>query len=103
MLMIIAHHYVVNSGIMELYDFSHVSRNQMFLELLGWGGKAGINCFLLVTGYFMCKQSFTWRKFLTLYLEVKFYTLLLPVIFWTIGKQELTFQYCFRVVFCEKE
>ena len=101
MLMIIAHHYVVNSGIMELYDFSHVSRNQMFLELLGWGGKAGINCFLLVTGYFMCKQSFTWRKFLTLYLEVKFYTLLLPVIFWTIGKQELTFQYCFRVVFCE--
>ena len=51
MLMIIAHHYVVNSGITELYNFSQVSGNQLFLELLGWGGKAGINCFLLVTGY----------------------------------------------------
>ena len=101
MLMIIAHHYVVNSGITELYNFSQVSGNQLFLELLGWGGKAGINCFLLVTGYFMCKQSFTWRKFLKLYLEVKFYTLLLPVVFWTIGKQELTFQYCFRTLFWE--
>ena len=65
------------------------------------GGKAGINCFLLVTGFFMCKQSFTWRKFLKLYLEVKFYTLLLPVIFWAIGKQELSFQYCFRTLFWE--
>ena len=80
MLMIIAHHYVVNSGITELYNFSQVSGNQMFLELLGWGGKTGINCFLLITGYFMCKQDFTWRKFLKLYLEVKFYTLLLPLL-----------------------
>lgn len=101
MLMIIAHHYVVNSGITELYNSSQVSVNQIFLSIFGWGGKTGINCFLLITGYFMCKQSFTWRKFLKLYLEVKFYTLLLPVIFWAIGKQELTFQYCFRTLFWE--
>ena len=99
MLMIIAHHYVVNSGITELYDFNQVSGNQVFLELFGWGGKAGINCFLLVTGYFMCLQHFTWRKFLKLYLEVKFYTLLLPVIFFAIGKQELTFLFCFKKIF----
>ena len=99
MLMIIAHHYVVNSGITELYNFSQVSGNQIFLELFGWGGKAGINCFLLITGYFMCKQHFTWRKFLKLYLEVKFYTLLLAFIFCVIGKQEITFKYCFNTLF----
>ena len=38
MLMIIAHHYVVNSGVERLYDYSNVSGNQVFLELWGWGG-----------------------------------------------------------------
>ena len=38
MLMIIAHHYVVNSGITELYDSSQVSVNQIFLSIFGWGG-----------------------------------------------------------------
>ena len=81
MLMIIAHHYVVNSGVEGLYDYSNVSGNQVFLELWGWGGKVGVNCFLLVTGYFMCRGHFTWRKFLRLYLEVKFYKLAIALIF----------------------
>ena len=99
MLMIIAHHYVVNSGITELYDSSQVSVNQIFLSVFGWGGKTGINCFLLITGYFMCKQDFTWRKFLKLYLEVKFYTLVLFIVFCAIGKQEISFYNCFRALF----
>lgn len=99
MLMIIAHHYVVNSGITELYNFDNVSGNQVFLELWGWGGKVGINCFLLITGYFMCKQDFTWRKFLKLYLEVKFYQLLFYSLFCFIGKHEFSLSDCFFNVF----
>ena len=99
MLMIIAHHYVYHSGVAELYNYDHVTGNQLFLILWGWGGKTGINCFLLITGYFMCKQQFTWKKFLKLYLEVKFYTLLIPVIFWAIGWQTLSYKYCFDTLF----
>ena len=66
MLMIIAHHYVVHSGVIDVYDlrnFGHeISGNRVFLELWGWGGKTGINCFLLITGFFMCKLDFTWKK-----------------------------------------
>lgn len=99
MLMIIAHHYVVNSGVEGLYDYSNVSGNQVFLELWGWGGKVGVNCFLLVTGYFMCRGHFTWRKFLRLYLEVKFYKLAIALIFVLAGRQALTAGYCFNTVF----
>lgn len=99
MFMIIAHHYVVNSGITEFYNYSQVSVNQLFLELFGWGGKTGINCFLLVTGYFMCKQDFTWRKFLKLYLEIKFYKIIISLIFCLIGKQEFTISYWFDSLF----
>ena len=99
MLMIIAHHYVSHGGGVELYDFDNVTGSQLFLELWGWGGKTGINCFLLITGYFMCMQEFTWRKFLKLYLEIKFYTLLFPIVFWALGRQQFSLHYCFETLF----
>ena len=52
MLMIVAHHYVVNSGLTSadgplMTDFS--SGNSIFLTLFGAWGKTGINCFLMIT------------------------------------------------------
>lgn len=99
MLMIIAHHYVYHSGVADLYNYDHITGNQVFLILWGWGGKTGINCFLLITGYFMCKQQFTWKKLLKLYLEIKFYALLIPVIFWVMGTQPMTLKSCFDNLF----
>jgi len=49
MMMIIAHHYVVNSGITDLWNSQHITFNLLFLELFGWGGKCGINCFILIS------------------------------------------------------
>ncbi|WP_366946850.1 hypothetical protein [uncultured Bacteroides sp.] len=66
MILIIAHHYVVNSGIQELYDFSDINGNMLFLQFFGFAGKIGINCFLLITGYFMCQQKVRLVKFLKL-------------------------------------
>ena len=53
MLMIVAHHYVVNSGLASKggpfwSDFT--SGNSFFLLLFGAWGKTGINCFLMITG-----------------------------------------------------
>ena len=47
MLMIIAHHYVVNSGLYHLMSESSLNDNSLFLYLLGMWGKTGINCFII--------------------------------------------------------
>ena len=81
MMMIIAHHYVVNSGITDLWNSQHITFNLLFLELIGWGGKCGINCFILITGFFMCKQKFSWMKFIKLALEIEFYSVVIYLLF----------------------
>ena len=81
MLLIIAHHYVVNSGLLELIHSNPFSNQSIFLLLFGAWGKVGINCFVLITGYFMCKSNIAITKFLKLYFEVIFYALIGYIIF----------------------
>ena len=52
MLAIVAHHYVVNSGLMSLMDADPLNPKSVFLYLVGMWGKTGINCFVLITGNF---------------------------------------------------
>ena len=73
MLSIVAHHYVVNSGLLSIVTEPPYDWRNYFLLLFGMWGKIGINCFVLITGYFMCKSNITIRKFLMLLLEVMFY------------------------------
>ena len=44
MLLIVAHHYVVNSGIMDKLYTDITSSKSLFLLLFGAWGKTGINC-----------------------------------------------------------
>ncbi len=86
MLVIVAHHYVVNSGLKELIVNSKaVNLYNIFLLIFGGGGKTGINCFVLITGYFMCKSRITLRKFLKLLLEIEFYKITIWLIFLLTG------------------
>ncbi len=63
MLLIVAHHYVVNSGMSDLItEGNALAGSSLFLLLFGWGGKTGINCFVLITGYFMCTSRITVKK-----------------------------------------
>lgn len=91
MLAIIAHHYVVNSGLMTVINqTSALSFPSIFLLLYGCWGKIGINCFVLITGYFMCTSNITVRKFLKLFLEWMFYKYVIWLIFILTGYQTLT-------------
>lgn len=81
MLAIVAHHYVVNSGLMSLMDADPLNPKSLFLYFVGMWGKTGINCFVLITGYFMCKSEITLRKFLKLLLEIEFYIIVIHLIF----------------------
>jgi len=100
MLMIIAHHYVVNSGVIEtMRTETTISFNFIWAALYGWGGKTGIDCFLLITGYFMCKQEFSWRKFFKLILEIKFYKFLFFFLFAAFDYEPFTLKGCYKAVF----
>jgi len=81
MLVIIAHHYVVNSGDLSLIrEAGATASNSLFLLLFGRGGKTGINCFVLITGYFMVNSRINLRKILKLVLEIEFYNIIIALI-----------------------
>lgn len=93
MLMIVAHHYVVNSGLGGkdgLLITNSESANSLFLLIFGAWGKTGINCFLMITGYFMCTSKITLRKYLKLLLQVYFYKLIIFSIFLYAGYETLS-------------
>lgn len=90
MLVIIAHHLVVNSTITWQYDYSNVTGNMLFLEFFGFGGKPMIDGFLLITGFFTIKSIFTVEKALRVFLEILFYRVLIYFLFVWFGVQSFS-------------
>ena len=85
MLLIVAHHFVVNSGVLDVMYEHPLSANSVFLFLFGAWGKTGINCFMLITGYFMCKSNITLKKYVKLISEVLFYNIVISLLFLAFG------------------
>ncbi len=84
MILIVAHHFVVNSGLLTADGPIHASPmsiNSLFLLLFGAWGKIGINCFVMITGYFMCRSQITLKKFCKLLFEIQFYRIVIFIIF----------------------
>ncbi len=85
MILIVAHHYVVNSGLVEVIEETPMSSKDFFYLLFGAWGKTGINCFVLITGYFMCKTEISLTKFLRLFLWIFTYSIIITGIFTLVG------------------
>lgn len=81
------HHYVVNSGLLESLRAAEFSASSMGMMLFGAWGKTGINCFVLITGYFMCRSNFSWQKMLKLYLQIIFWGIVIYITFCAVGRQ----------------
>lgn len=93
MLMIIAHHFVVNSGLTSVDGpilTNPTGIKTLFLWMFGMWGKTGINCFLMITGYFMCKAEITLKKFLKLVLEIYLYKFIFFGIFFATGYESFS-------------
>ena len=72
-LMIISFHYVYRAG----WDLSSAPLiNRLIIDLFWHFGEIGVNLFVLVSGYFLIKGHFSWRKLALLLTEVLFYNLL---------------------------
>lgn len=99
MLLIISHHYVVNSDLMNCINAAPFSSSSVFLLLFGMWGKTGINCFVLITGYFMCTSKISLKKFLKLLLQVEFYNLTIYLIFFSVGYTDFNIKSFVKTVF----
>ena len=78
MLLIVMHHYSVHGG----FDFMSPLNLKVYLvQCLAMGGKLGVNLFVLVSGYFLCKRNFKWQRLIKLEFEVIFYSCIIGVIF----------------------
>lgn len=78
MILIIAHHYAVHGFAQERMPYSF---NRHFVGFLSLGGQLGVVCFILISGYFMCKSKVTLYKILKLLGEVWFYSVTIGLIF----------------------
>lgn len=95
MLMIVAHHYAADYGIYTTGEQLLVDPdcvNSDFLRIFGAWGKTGINCFMMITGYFMCTSKISLRKFLKLILQIYLYKLVLFPIFLIGGYETLNIE-----------
>lgn len=101
MLMIVMFHYVVNSGLNDAsgpLNTNGIVPNSIYLWLFGMWGKVGINCFLLITGYFMCKSKITVRKFVKLLLQIYFFNIVIYAFFLIEGYETLSLWNCIKQV-----
>jgi hypothetical protein len=101
MLLIVAHHYVVNSGLIDIDGpiyANPLAGKSLFYECFGAWGKTGVNCFVLITGYFMCKSHITVKKFIKLFAEMMFYRVIIWIIFLFSGVEKFSVKDFFKMI-----
>ena len=84
MLFIVMYHYAIHGG----FQFSNeLTLNKLFLQMFGFGGKVGVNVFVIISGYFLVYEGFKLKKLLKLMAQMWFYSagILLIVLAFDIG------------------
>lgn len=88
MFLIVMHHFAVHGN----YDLgSHITSNNLWVQFLSLGGKLGINCFIMISGYFLINSSFKLKKLIKLVCEIWFYSVIFYLIFLFSGSFNFSF------------
>ncbi|MBF0715627.1 acyltransferase family protein [Gemelliphila palaticanis] len=71
---IIAYHY----GRHGVYDLSseHISFKKEFINFLSIGGQFGVSIFIIITGYFLVKKEFTFKRLFKIWIDCYYYSIL---------------------------
>ena len=72
MFLIVLSHFYIHGG----FQFPNVTLNKIMLQAISFGGKWGVDCFVIITGYFSCKKIFKAQKVIALWIKVVIYALL---------------------------
>lgn len=83
MFLIVMHHYSAQ-GVGGLAEHA-LTANKTLEYIFSLGGKIGVNCLILITGYFLVGASIKYMKLLKLVFEVFFYSVLCMLIFYSLG------------------
>lgn len=81
MVLIVAHHYSIHGG----FILPEMNFNKALIQVLSLGGKLGVDCFVLITGYFMIESKFRLEKAVKLWAQIWFYSILFMTIFYGFG------------------
>ena len=79
MILIVGYHYSLHGFDRTLLDYNY---NKYILDILMIGGKLGVNCFVLISAYFMIESKITLKKLMKLWIEVWFYSVTILIIFY---------------------
>lgn len=97
MLLIVMHHYSVHGAF--VLNPSILTVNKVIVQFLSAGGKLGVDCFILITGYFMIESSFNVKKLLKLVCEIFFYSAIIFVIFTAFGLADFSLKWAIKSFF----
>lgn len=91
MLLIVLHHFSVHSPWPTGSMFSDI-----IVSMLSFGGKIGVDCFILITGYFMIGSKFRLRSILRVIAETYLYSVLILIIFLLFNRELVYFSVAAR-------
>ena len=94
-LLIVLHHFYVHID----WPVGQSIDKDIAIALLGFGGKVGVDCFVLITGYFQSRSRFKIRSLFNIWTEVLFYSISILVLIWVIDPSLITQKLCVRSVF----
>ena len=87
MIMIVFLHYLGKGGLLDIENTSNLYHIiYYFIEALSI---IAVNCYVLISGYFLIKSKFKWKKVLQLWLETLFYSIFVYVIIVVLGLKEI--------------
>lgn len=78
MILIVFHHFAVHSHFIFATDT--ITFNRLFDQFTIFGGKLGVDCFVLISGYFLIKKEFSLYKFLKLLCITWFYSAIIAML-----------------------
>jgi len=77
-IIIVARHYALYTyADVELYTLPVL--NRVLLDCMNSGGQIGVNCFILISGYFYNRSHFSWKKLINLWFEIFFFSIVLSL------------------------
>ena len=99
MFMIIAHHFAVHGGFEFPADTLTV--NRFWIQIMRFGGKVGVDIFVLISGYFLIKSNSERliQKTLKLSLQIWFYSAVIFILFTTLKLEPLSLKGLAKTVF----
>ncbi|MDW1821111.1 acyltransferase [Vibrio sp. Vb1018] len=93
MFLIVAHHYSVYGEWEYPVGFEI---NKFYVQSLSVGGKLGVNLFVLISGYFLCRAQFKWDAVVNISSKTWFYSIFIVVVFFSFNVVSVSIKDIFK-------